>query len=52
MTGKKAGIVLILNKKSDKRHLEKTENINDKYNLNIQVWTVEDYNNGITDIEK
>lgn len=42
-TGKKAGIALILEKETDKRYLERLEFTIKTKNLDIRVWTIENY---------
>ena len=39
-TGKKAGIVLIMNRKNSQKHLESLKNVLEHYRLAIKVWTL------------
>lgn len=43
MTDKQAGIVLILRKEADYRYLESLTRVADRYNLPINVWTLNQY---------
>lgn len=40
MTGKQPGILLILEKESDKKYLDRIRYTNDCFNLGIDIWTI------------
>jgi len=41
MTGKKAGIVLIINEKTKKRYLSRIMKVINKHDLEIDIWLIE-----------
>ena len=43
MTEKQAGIVLIMRSKKDQKYLERIEEINKKYDLDIKIWVINAY---------